>query len=126
MTGEIFSISFLNEYMADTSWGKLDVYRIIPVSLKRPITCAAIQQGGIEEWKFAWQKFQASNIQTEKKELLAGMTCSNQPPILSKSICFAYCSLFSEIIANLFHYYFVIYPFNINFKLALILTLTLI
>jgi aminopeptidase N len=56
---------------------------IVPADLKRVITCTAVRHLNWTEWQFAWTKFQESNIQTEKSDLLNGMACTTNTSLLS-------------------------------------------
>ena len=56
---------------------------VVPADLKRVITCTAVRHLNWPEWQFAWTKFQESNIQTEKSDLLNGMACTTNTSLLS-------------------------------------------
>ncbi|CAH1790157.1 unnamed protein product [Owenia fusiformis] len=56
----------------------------ISPNLKGTVYCNAIANGGIEEWDFAFERFQNENLAGERVRLLQGMACSTQPWILSR------------------------------------------
>merc|ERR1712045_520279 len=48
------------------------------------IYCQAIKNGNEEEWDFAWERYKASNVGTEKRSLLGGMSCTKEIWLLNK------------------------------------------
>ncbi|KAL7638670.1 UNVERIFIED_CONTAM: hypothetical protein RMT77_011242 [Armadillidium vulgare] len=66
------------------SWMKdPDNYSIISPNLKNFVYCTAIAEGGYEEWKFAWNRYENSNVGVEKRLLLNAMGCSKKTWILN-------------------------------------------
>lgn len=57
--------------------------RISP-NLKSIVYCNAIQNGGIKEWDFAFERYQKANVASEKIKLLGAMACSGETWILSR------------------------------------------
>ena len=57
---------------------------IISPNIKSTVYCSAIKHGGDEEWNFAWDRLQASNVATEKDKLLSALGCSNNTATLTK------------------------------------------
>ena len=54
--------------------------------MKDVVYCAAIENGGIEEWKFAWQQYQEANVAAEKTRLLYALGCTKEPWIQSRCV----------------------------------------
>ncbi|KAK7085869.1 hypothetical protein SK128_006192, partial [Halocaridina rubra] len=65
---------------------------IISPNLKSMVYCRAIQEGGEEEWNFAWQQYLLSNVGSEKEQLLSGMGCSRKLWMLSRYLEMAFTS----------------------------------
>ncbi|XP_041082703.1 aminopeptidase N-like [Polyodon spathula] len=53
-------------------------------NLKTTIYCNAIAAGGVEEWDFAWERFQNATIATEADKLRYGLSCSRHIWILNR------------------------------------------
>ncbi|MGH0164815.1 UNVERIFIED_CONTAM: hypothetical protein FKN15_047876 [Acipenser sinensis] len=53
-------------------------------NLKTTIYCNAIAAGGVEEWDFAWERFQNAIITTEADKLRYGLSCSKHIWILNR------------------------------------------
>ncbi|CAH1790172.1 unnamed protein product [Owenia fusiformis] len=62
----------------------------ISPNLKGTVYCNAIANGGIEEWDFAFERFQNENLAGERVRLLQGMACSTQPWILSRYLSWSF------------------------------------
>ena len=56
----------------------------IDVDMTSTIYCQAIKNGNEEEWDFAWERYKASNVGTEKRSLLGGMSCTKEIWLLNK------------------------------------------
>lgn len=51
---------------------------------KEVVYCTAIKHGGVDAWKFAWKKYQSSNVGSEKEDLLEALGCSREPWLLNR------------------------------------------
>ncbi|KAL3884512.1 hypothetical protein ACJMK2_024647 [Sinanodonta woodiana] len=56
----------------------------IDPGLKSTVYCTAIEDGGYEEWEFAYNKYKTENLAAEQSRLLSAMSCSKETWILSK------------------------------------------
>lgn len=61
----------------------MNIFRISP-NLKSVVYCTAIRIGGQPEWDFAWERYQRTNVGTEKDLLLHALGCSRETWILSR------------------------------------------
>ena len=59
------------------------VFRI-DVDMKSTIYCQAVRNGDEDEWDFAWERYMKSNVATEKRSLLGGMSCSKEIWLLNR------------------------------------------
>ena len=50
----------------------------INVNMKKSVYCTAVANGGEEEWDFAWDRYQKSNVATEKSNMLSSMGCTKE------------------------------------------------
>ena len=50
----------------------------IDVNMKNSVYCTAVANGGENEWDFAWDRYQASNVASEKNSLLGSMACTKE------------------------------------------------
>ena len=50
------------------------------------VYCTAIREGGEEEWEFAWGRYQAANVASEKSRLLSALGCTGEIWMLSRSV----------------------------------------
>ncbi|KAK4880997.1 hypothetical protein RN001_004316 [Aquatica leii] len=66
-----------------------DTYNPISPNLKNIIYCVAIRAGGQEEWDFAWQRYLASNVGSEKDIIMSALGCSRETWILSRYLYWA-------------------------------------
>lgn len=57
---------------------------MVPVNEKQSITCTAVANGGQAEWDFAFQRYVSSNVATESRQLLYGLSCSADPATLQR------------------------------------------
>lgn len=64
--------------------GAIILNRKISPDLRSTIICTAIQEGGEEEWNFAFKSYLQSNVASEKNELINSLSCTRQPWILAK------------------------------------------
>merc|ERR1719167_339337 len=56
----------------------------IDVNLKTATYCSAIPQGGEEEWDFAWERYENSNVGGEKARILSALGCTDQVWLLNR------------------------------------------
>ena len=56
----------------------------IDVDMKSTIYCQAVRNGDEDEWDFAWERYMKSNVATEKRSLLGGMSCSKEIWLLNR------------------------------------------
>ena len=56
----------------------------VNVDLKSTVYCNAIRHGGEEEWDFAWQRYNNTNVGSEKSNLLSAVTCTKEPWLLNR------------------------------------------
>ena len=52
--------------------------------MKSTIYCNAISNGDEEEWDFAWERYLNSNVATEKRSLLSGLSCTKHIWLLNR------------------------------------------
>ncbi|XP_046398919.1 aminopeptidase N isoform X2 [Ischnura elegans] len=67
------------------NWRRLpnpDKNNTISPNLKNVIYCTAIRHGSQAEWEFAWERYRATNVGSEKDLLLAALGCSRETWIL--------------------------------------------
>ncbi|XP_076040625.1 aminopeptidase N-like isoform X3 [Oratosquilla oratoria] len=62
----------------------------ISPNLKSVVYCTAIKHGDKEEWDFAWNQYQASNVGSEKAKLLSAMGCTKKIWLLSRYLDIAF------------------------------------
>jgi len=56
----------------------------IDVDMKSTLYCHAIQNGAEDEWDFAWERYKNSNVATEKRALLGGLSCTKEIWLLNR------------------------------------------
>lgn len=56
----------------------------VPANLKAVAYSAGVKFGGLEEWKFAWDKFKESQIPSEKSIWMHALADSPHPYILQQ------------------------------------------
>ncbi|KAF7268819.1 hypothetical protein GWI33_018165 [Rhynchophorus ferrugineus] len=56
----------------------------IPKDLRGVVYCTALEHGAEEEWNFLWEKYQSSNVATEKSTLLSVLGCTKEIWLLSR------------------------------------------
>ncbi|XP_049798057.1 aminopeptidase Ey-like isoform X2 [Schistocerca nitens] len=56
----------------------------VPPGLQYEVVCTALRQGGEARWRFAWQRYLASNVASESVELLQALTCAREPWLLQR------------------------------------------
>ncbi|XP_046980763.1 aminopeptidase N-like [Schistocerca americana] len=61
-----------------------DTNNPISGNLKNVVYCTAIRTGGVEEWEFAWERYQSTNVGSERDILLGAMGCSREPWLLNR------------------------------------------
>ncbi|XP_015378503.1 PREDICTED: aminopeptidase N-like, partial [Diuraphis noxia] len=68
-------------------WMKItdpDNDNILPKELKSVIYCQAMKYGGEDEWNFLWERYQRSNSNSEKDDMLVGLGCSSETWLLNR------------------------------------------
>lgn len=63
-------------------------FRISP-NLKGVVYCTAIRMGGQIEWDFAWQRYRATNVGSEKDLLLQALGCTRETWLLNRYLDWA-------------------------------------
>ncbi|EZA48634.1 aminopeptidase N isoform X2 [Ooceraea biroi] len=61
-----------------------DVNNPISPNLKGVVYCTAIRVGGQREWDFAWQRYRATNVGSEKDLLLQALGCTRETWLLNR------------------------------------------
>ncbi|XP_022171836.1 aminopeptidase N-like [Myzus persicae] len=61
-----------------------DNNNILPRELKPTIYCQAIKHGGADEWNFLWERYQHSNLGSEKENILLALGCSSKIQLLNR------------------------------------------
>jgi len=56
----------------------------VDVNLKYQTYCNAIDEGGEEEWNFAWQRYQNSYVASEKATILSALACTKEVWLLNR------------------------------------------
>ena len=56
------------------------------VNLKYQTYCNAIDDGGEEEWDFAWERYQNSHVASEKATILSSLACTKEVWLLNRSV----------------------------------------
>lgn len=56
----------------------------IPKDLTSVVYCTALKHGGENEWYFLWNKYQQSNVASEKSSLLSVLACTREIWLLTK------------------------------------------
>jgi len=56
----------------------------VDVNMKSITYCNAVANGGEEEWNFAWQRYEKSNVASEKAILLSAMACTKEVWLLNR------------------------------------------
>ncbi|XP_066254232.1 aminopeptidase N-like [Euwallacea similis] len=57
---------------------------LIPKDLSSIVYCTALTYGGEKEWNFLWQKYQRSNVASEKNSLLSVLGCTREIWLLNR------------------------------------------
>ena len=52
--------------------------------MKSTTYCQAIEKGDQTEWDFAWERYLESNVASEKRDLLGGLTCTKEIWLLNR------------------------------------------
>lgn len=60
------------------------LYRI-HANLRTTVYCNAIAAGGVDEWNFAWSKFEEATIAIEADKLRYALSCTKEPWLLNRS-----------------------------------------
>jgi len=56
----------------------------VDVNLKYQTYCNAIDEGGEEEWNFAWERYQNSYVASEKATILSSLACTKEVWLLNR------------------------------------------
>merc|ERR1711874_456243 len=56
----------------------------VDVNMKPETYCNAISDGGEEEWDFAWKRYTASTVASEKSTLLSSLGCTKEVWLLNR------------------------------------------
>uniref|UniRef100_A0AAR5P193 ERAP1-like C-terminal domain-containing protein n=4 Tax=Dendroctonus ponderosae TaxID=77166 RepID=A0AAR5P193_DENPD len=56
----------------------------VPKDLRSAVYCTALKNGGENEWNFLWNKYQQSNVATERNSLLNVLGCTREIWLLSR------------------------------------------
>jgi len=56
----------------------------VDVNLKYQTYCNAIDDGGEEEWDFAWERYQNSHVASEKATILSSLACTKEVWLLNR------------------------------------------
>lgn len=56
----------------------------IPKDLRGNVYCQALKTGGEKYWEFLWDRYQKSNVATEKSEILASLSCVKELWLLQR------------------------------------------
>ncbi|XP_062596000.1 aminopeptidase N-like [Saccostrea cucullata] len=65
-------------------WKQTPQNNQIRSSVRLTVYCSAIRHGGIEDWDFAYNMYQQSNLASEKSRLMVALSCSKEVWILSR------------------------------------------
>lgn len=52
--------------------------------MRRIVYCSAVRNGGQREWDFLWNRYQKSNVATEKSSILGALGCTKEVWLLSR------------------------------------------
>ena len=58
----------------------------IEVDLKSTVYCQAVENGDEKEWDFGWERYQKSNVATEKRDLLGALSCTKEIWLLNRHV----------------------------------------
>ena len=54
------------------------------VNLKYETYCNAISAGSTEEWDFAWERYEKSQVASEKSTILSALGCTKEVWLLNR------------------------------------------
>ncbi|XP_050507042.1 aminopeptidase N-like [Diabrotica virgifera virgifera] len=57
---------------------------VIPKDLRSAVYCTVLKHGGEAEWDFLWNKYQNSNVATEKSTILTNLGCTEEIWMLAR------------------------------------------
>ena len=60
------------------------IFSSIEVDMKNTVYCQAMEYGSDAEWNFLMNRYEASNVATEKRDLQGGLTCTKEIWLLNK------------------------------------------
>ncbi|XP_025198945.1 aminopeptidase N-like [Melanaphis sacchari] len=75
------ALDLFNKWMNTTD---IDKNNILPAELKRVIYCQGIKNGGVDVWDFLWERYQRSNVGSEKENILLTLGCSSETWLLNR------------------------------------------
>ena len=52
--------------------------------MKSTVYCQAVENGDEKEWDFGWERYQKSNVATEKRDLLGALSCTKEIWLLNR------------------------------------------
>lgn len=79
----------VKEYAAWRNSPNPDKNNPISPNLKRLVYCTAIRFGTLDDWTFAWKRYLASNVDSERRLLLMAMSCTREPWLLIRYFSWA-------------------------------------
>merc|ERR1712179_204635 len=56
----------------------------VDVNMKQIVYCNAIRYGGEREWDFGWERYQKSNVGSEKSVFLGALACTKEVWLLNR------------------------------------------
>ena len=59
---------------------------IVPANIRSSVYCTALAEAGMSEWEFVWGRFNQSNVESEKEEMLKALCCSRENRILNRLV----------------------------------------
>ncbi|CAB3360791.1 Hypothetical predicted protein [Cloeon dipterum] len=80
------SISTFNQWLKSENPDKNNP---VPANLKSVIYCTAIKHGGQREWDFLWERYQKSNVGSERDLMLTSLGCSREIWLLNRYLLWA-------------------------------------
>ncbi|XP_043210449.1 aminopeptidase N-like [Amphibalanus amphitrite] len=57
---------------------------IVPANIRNSVFCTALHDGGLTEWEFVWRRFNESNVESEKEEMLKALACTEETVLINK------------------------------------------
>ncbi|KAF0311369.1 Aminopeptidase N [Amphibalanus amphitrite] len=83
------NLGFLNTQLRRTAgYGAFQVLdrilMIVPANIRSSVFCTALHDGGLTEWEFVWRRFNESNVESEKEEMLKALACTQETMLINK------------------------------------------